>query len=180
MSAAFSYHSCIPEKQLCRKRNIINSSFFLSLLFSLSFFLLLSSCEESRVFDKNISTTGDGWDYGDAKSFEVTIADLSSAYNMFINVRHTDQYPYNNIWIRVTTIYPDSTRKENRMNVQLTGPDGKWNGNCADGICYHSVPVQQGFKFDKQGKYTFILEQDMRINPLPYVMNVGLKIEKFM
>ncbi len=148
---------------------------FLLIIASVTFY----SCEESRVFDKNISTSDDGWSYDDAKTFDVFISDTVSTYNLFINVRHTDAYPYNNIWMKIITTFPDSTSEQGRINLQISEPDGIWTGNCADGICYNSVPVQQNFKFDETGKYTFTLQQDMRINPLPAIMNIGLKVEKF-
>jgi len=144
-----------------------------------AFLVLFFSCEESRVFDKDIAIASAGWDYDDIKTFEVNITDTVSSYNMYVNVRHTDEYPFNNIWLRITTIFPDSTKEEGRVNIQISEPGGRWTGNCADGICYNSIPIQQNFTFSELGSYTFIIQQDMRINPLPSIMNVGLKVEKF-
>lgn len=154
----------------------INLFLFSFLLTALSF----SSCEESRVFDKNISTSKSGWDWEDVKTFDVFINDTTVTYNMFVNIRHTDAYPYNNMWLRIKTIFPDSTEEEGRVNLVLSEAGGAWTGTCSDGICFNSVPIQQNFTFKKSGKYTFQIQQDMRINPLPYIMNVGLKVEKFM
>ena len=149
--------------------------------FILLFFLpvvLLVSCEKNRTFDKNISIEKSGWEYGDAKKFTVNILDTASAYNLFINVRHTDEYPYSNLWIKMTTTHPDSIQENTRLNVPLAEASGKWTGNCVDGICYNSVLMNPGIHFPHSGTYIFSIEQDMRMNPLPYVMDVGLKVEK--
>jgi len=151
--------------------------FQLILLFSASLFV--SSCEQSRVFDKNIPLEKEGWFYGEAKLFEVEILDTAIAYNMYVNIRHTDEYPYNNIWLKLNTTLPDGTTQENKINVELSMLTGEWTGNCIDGICYTTVLVQHNFALQQKGKYVFSLEQDMRMNPIPYVLDVGIKVEKF-
>src|ERR1044071_3106808 len=110
---------------------------FLLLLFFPA--MLLFSCEKNRTFDKNTSIDKSGWSYGDVKTFEVNILDTVAAYDLFINVRHTDQYPYSNIRIKMKTLLPDSTEENARLNVELAEPSGQWTGNCVDGICYNSV-----------------------------------------
>ena len=146
------------------------------LLFTAIFF---SACEKSRVFDKNISLEKEGWFYGEKQNFEVSILDTNTTYNLYINVRHTDEYPYNNLWVNMTTVFPDSTVQENKVSVVLSESNGEWIGTCVDGICYNSVLVQSNFLLNQKGKYTISLEQDMRMNPLPFVLSIGVKLEKF-
>ncbi len=141
--------------------------------------LFLNACEQSRVFDKNIAIGNNGWAYGQPLQFEVSVIDTTESYNMFINIRHTDEYPYNNLWINLTTILPDSSIVSSKVNVELSMPDGKWTGNCVDGICYNAVLIQKNFRMPQKGKYTFILDQDMRMNPVPGLLDVGIRVEKF-
>lgn len=154
--------------------------FTYSVLITLLLAICFSSCEQTRVFDKNVSLDKKGWYYGEAKSFDVEILDTTMAYNLYINVRHTDEYPYNNLWLKLTTTMPDGSVQENKLNVQLSELTGEWTGNCIDGICYNSVLIQHNFALKQKGKYTFTLEQDMRLNPIPYLMDIGIKVEKFM
>ncbi|HRF76337.1 MAG TPA: gliding motility lipoprotein GldH [Chitinophagales bacterium] len=141
---------------------------------------ILSGCEQSRVFDKNISLPKQGWFYDEAKTFEVEILDTAKSYNLYINVRHTDEYPYNNLWLKLTTTLPDGSVRENNVNIELSAATGEWSGNCVDGICYNSVLIQHNFSLPQKGKYVFSLEQDMRMNPIPYIMDIGIRVEKFM
>jgi len=140
--------------------------------------LFLAGCKESRVYEKNLPVEGSGWNYGTVKSFDVHILDTAALYDMYINVRHTDAYPYQNVWLTMTTVFPDSSKQENKINIQLAEPGGKWTGDCVDGICFNTVLVQNGFHLGQSGTYTFMLEQDMRINPLPDIMDIGIKLEK--
>jgi hypothetical protein len=43
------------------------------------------------------------------------------------------------------------------------------------------IPISFGdsFQFNRKGSYEVSMEQNMRINPLPEVMNVGLRLEKY-
>jgi gliding motility-associated lipoprotein GldH len=139
----------------------------------------LAACTKSNLYDKNISIHEGQWAYGDAKKFKVNIIDTASNYNLFVNVRHTDQYQFNNLWLIITTTYPDSSTRQDKVNVELSQTDGRWTGTCVDGICYNSVLVQTDFTFPQKGDYIFAIEQDMRMNPITEIFDIGLKIEKF-
>lgn len=130
------------------------------------------------MYDKNAALPQGRWQYGDVKNFEVDIIDAASNYNLFVNVRHTDQYNFNNLWLIITTTYPDSTTRQDKVNIELSESDGNWTGTCVDGICYNSILVQSDFTFPQKGNYTFAIEQDMRINPITEILDIGLKIEK--
>ncbi|MFI5171294.1 MAG: gliding motility lipoprotein GldH, partial [Chitinophagales bacterium] len=136
----------------------INIFRFNNYLFFAAMLCLIISCEQSRVFDKNIPLNKNGWNYGEQIQFEVNVNDTIIPYNLYVNVRHTDEYPYDNLWVKLTTVFPDSTSRQNEINVKLSEPDGKWTGNCVDGICFNSVLVQNNFLLPQKGKYIFILE----------------------
>lgn len=156
----------------------IKTSYYLLPVIGL--FFILSSCEQSRVFDKNVSLPKQGWFYGEPKIFEVEILDTAKSYNLYINIRHTDEYPYNNLWLKLITTMPDGTVRSNNVNVEISAATGEWSGNCVDGICYNVVLIQHNFSLPQKGKYQFTLEQDMRMNPIPYIMDIGIRVEKFM
>ncbi|HMX03270.1 MAG TPA: gliding motility lipoprotein GldH [Chitinophagales bacterium] len=152
-----------------------------SILFSvLVTCFVAAGCEQSRVFDKNTPIDKSGWAYGTALSYEVQINDTTQSYNLYINVRHTDAYPYNNIWINMTTTFPDGTKQTTKVDVPLSEPEGEWMGNCVDGICFNTTLIKSDFFLPQKGKYTFTLEQDMRMNPVPDILDVGIRVEKFM
>lgn len=139
----------------------------------------LSSCVKNHVYDRNLPLPAAGWAYGEPRNFTVHISDTISLYNMYINFRHTDAYPYNNIWVKLKTVMPDSSVEEKQVNVILSKSSGQWTGSCIDGICYNSVLTDENIVFHQTGDYTFSLEQDMRMHILPEVMNVGIRLEKF-
>jgi gliding motility-associated lipoprotein GldH len=150
----------------------MNKYIFLSLLF------LLAACDPGRIYEKNLSVDANGWLYAEHLDFEVNIPDTSSAYNIYLNVRHSDRYAYSNLWVQLQTMLPDSSVMTDKIQVELALPDGQWTGNCIDGICANSVLIRSNIVFPQAGTYRFRIMQDMRQDPLPEILNAGLKLER--
>jgi gliding motility-associated lipoprotein GldH len=89
-----------------------------------------------------------------------------------------DAYHYNNIWLNVTTIAPADTARTQQVNLKLGDNTKGWLGFALDDIIEHRVLLTRYPVKLKKGNYTFILQQIMREDPLQYVMNVGIRVEK--
>jgi gliding motility-associated lipoprotein GldH len=154
---------------------------------NLQFFLLtacilgLASCAfPSGVFEKNVIIPRQQWESSFRPRIDFTIAEKDTAdlYNIYVVLRHTDAYDYNNIWIKGTLLSPgDTVPRAERYDLTLATNTG-WTGSGMDDIYEHRVQVQQQTKFKKPGTYSMILEQVMREDPLKHVLNVGIRIEK--
>ena len=74
----------------------------------------------------------------------------------------------------------DSIIKKERVDVELADPTGKWYGRGMGEIYEQRMPIKLNdtLKFNKPGSYQISLEQNMRINPLPEIIHVGLRVEK--
>ncbi len=132
----------------------------------------------NNLFEKNVEVPQFSWDYEFVPSFDVNIVDTSSYYNLSINIRHLESYPFMNLWVQLHGSSPDGKQQKERIMLGLATPDGKWLGEGLNGVWMQTVLAKGKIKFPHKGQYTFGIEQDMRINPLPAVMNVGLKLEK--
>ena len=60
------------------------------------FLFLMSSCDENRVYEKNIDFTAYQWDYEDKKTFDVEIVD-TELKTVFVNFRHTHFFATKNV-----------------------------------------------------------------------------------
>lgn len=107
------------------------------------------------------------------------ISDTNKLYNIFITLRHTDSYAFNNIWLNVGMQSPGDTMKFIRFNL-LLGDDAKgWEGNGMGDIWYVKKKINaRPYQFHKQGNYTFNITQIMREDPLVGIMNTGISIEQ--
>jgi len=145
--------------------------------------LLFAGCMPSPYFQKEEAIPQNAWSYKYAPSFKFDITDTSAGYILYFVMRHTQAYPYSNIWIWVDVKKPgDTTYTKTRINVPLAEPSGKWLGRVMGEIYeqYMSISTNDDSHkvFRKKGTYEIRFEQDMRVDPLPEVMNVGLRIEK--
>lgn len=122
------------------------------------------------------------WDNSFKPEFKFNIDDTAAGYQLLFLMRHTDAYPFSNIWLIMDTKGPgDTAFRKMRVEVKLAAPSGQWLGRGMGDIYEQRVPinaVNQPAIFPKLGLYTVRLSQDMRKNPLPEVIQVGLRIEK--
>lgn len=141
--------------------------------------LFLFSCEESGLFQKVVFMPKQEWSYDYKPSFSFDIKDTSSAYQVYFLIRHSDAYEYNNIWINVSGQMPgESAINSNRFEIPLATAN-RWLGSGMDDLFDHRVLLyKNAVRFMKPGTYTITIAQDMRVDPLKHVLNVGLRLEK--
>jgi gliding motility-associated lipoprotein GldH len=135
----------------------------------------------SDVFEKDISLPRQQWEsnFRPTISFDISPEDTANLYNVYLVLRHTDAYNYNNIWIRGSVRQPgDSLVRSQRYDLSLADNEKGWTGSGMDDIFEHRIEIQHLTKFDHPGTYSFTLEQIMRDDPLKHVLNVGVRIEK--
>jgi gliding motility-associated lipoprotein GldH len=139
----------------------------------------LASCTKTEVFEKNVAIPKHEWRYDRQPSFDFAINDTSTMYNLFIVLRHTDAYRYNNIWLNVGTQSPGDSTRFQRFDLQLGNDATGWEGTGMGDIWELRKSITKGpFKFNKAGNYKFVISQVMRENPLPGIMSVGVRVEK--
>lgn len=139
--------------------------------------IALTGCDKTRVYEDNQDITNYKWEYKDVKSFTAEITDTTKAYNLYVNVRHGFQYEWRNMYVNITTVFPDGKSLQKRVSLELSEADGHWFGKCTGDNCDMQVPLQMGARFPQTGKYTFKISQDMRVNPLPNMKAIGFRIE---
>ncbi|MGH2552733.1 MAG: gliding motility lipoprotein GldH [Chitinophagaceae bacterium] len=144
--------------------------------------LVTVSCTTLDLYEKSVSIPGHSWKSSFRPSFTFTIKDTSVPYKLYFIIRHNDQYNFNNIYINLTTKQPSSDSIQTlRFPLELAKNETGWDATGMDDIYEHRIPLTptgESFYFKKSGNYTFIIEQIMREDPLKYVLNVGLRIEK--
>jgi gliding motility-associated lipoprotein GldH len=162
--------------------------FFCLPLLSLS--LWLHSCTTIDLYEKVEPVPGHQWRSSYKPQFTFEIKDTTVPYQAFVILRHNNKYRYNNIWINLLAKAPADTLRKLSLEMPLANKEG-WLGTGMDDVFEHRVRIggeieklgfvrmgPDGFYFSKPGTYIFMLEQIMRDDPLPDVMNVGLRLEK--
>jgi gliding motility-associated lipoprotein GldH len=142
--------------------------------------IVLSACNwTTGVFEKNLTFENHEWPASVKPDIAFEITDTVSSYNIYIVLRHTDAYHFNNIYIRATVKEPgDPKGKTGDYDLQLATNDKGWIGTAMDDIYDARLLIQPKTKFGKSGVYHITLDQLMREDPLKFVLSAGLRVER--
>lgn len=146
-------------------------------LFFVCIFFLLQSCNTIDVYEHIIAFPKQQWHSNLRLNFNCVIKDSTAYYNVYFVIRHTESYQFNNIWINLTSVFPGDTARTQRLNIQLANGNG-WLGAAMDDIIEQRVLINKQPVRLSAGAYKFSLQQIMRQDPLEYVVNAGIRIEK--
>jgi len=142
--------------------------------------LSLSACNNNRVFEKDVDIPSMKWHKDSVLVFNFEIKDTLSRYNFYYNVRNTLSYPFYNMY--VTYYMMDSLNRRISSDLQtfdlLNPKTGKPYGDGLGDIYSRSLLALKNVQFKKPGKFSFKLKHYMRLDPLPEVVSMGLRIEK--
>lgn len=139
--------------------------------------LLFSSCDRSRVYEKNYKIPEFEWKADNVLTFEVPITSTDSSYDMYFNIRNASGYSFSNLFLFFTVRAPDGKRERDTVEIRLADGSGKWLGDGLGDIWDNKVLFKKNFRFPVAGTYFFEMEQAMRVNPLVYIMDAGMRIE---
>jgi gliding motility-associated lipoprotein GldH len=140
--------------------------------------ILLVACDPFMFYDQYYKTEGGHWKWSDKKLFEVNMTDSISPFDIIINVRHTTDYPKSNLFVFITTTSPTGLSRRDTVEITIADDRGKWQGNGFSDIKLVSRQYRRAVRFPTPGKYTFEIEQGMRMPEIP-VTDIGLRIEQF-
>jgi gliding motility-associated lipoprotein GldH len=146
-----------------------------------SYILLLASCQRVDLYEKVVTIPKNKWASSYKPSFTFSINDTTTAYQLYLIIRHNEKYNYNNIWLNLYTKSPEGTISKAPYELPLATNEKGWLGTGMDDLYEHRIaltPLNRQFYFQRAGNYTFSLEHIMREDPLENIMNVGLRIEK--
>ena len=141
-------------------------------------FIFLFSCSEKKIFEKHIKLDNYEWTSDNKLPFEVSIEDTVSFYNIYIPVRHTDNYPYDGLLVYVTTSTPSGETISKDYKLQLRDENGKFKGDAGGDIWDIDVPIMENIKFNSIGIYKFKVENNMPKPPTISLMEMGFKVKK--
>lgn len=139
---------------------------------------LLSACKNGVLVDSFSSVSEKGWIHSQTPEFTFEIEDTLHYTNVFLNLRITGDYPFSNLYVVAHLLIPDSSVQSQKTNLVLARDDGKWLGKGMGDVITYNLPLMQNRALKKPGKYTIRLEQYMRVDTLPGIKDVGIKVTK--
>jgi gliding motility-associated lipoprotein GldH len=150
----------------------------LKLYIFLIFLPLLFSCSRNRFYEEYRPVTENVWNHDELHYFYPYFSEVRKPYHFYLSIRHTTNYPYSNIWVRVFEITPQADTTSKRYELTLAEPDGRWRGNVLGEIVDQTFVLQAEKIIYLPGGYQYIVQQDMRENEIPEVLAIGLRFDQ--
>ena len=110
--------------------------------------------------------------------FDVPVSDTVNKYNIFLTVRNAGNYDFNNLYLFIDIHSPMKITERDTMECILADVNGKWLGDGLGDIWDNKILFKNNIRFQKPGTYEFTINQAMRVDSLPMIMDAGLSIEK--
>lgn len=157
---------------------------FYAVLAMIAFCMTLASCDSNKVYEEYVKIESDQikggeyiWDYTKPVSFEFEVNDTAALHNVYVNVRHANLYQYRNLWLFIDSWSPSGVKSVDTLECTLADDKGKWLGSGLGDIWDTQILWKRNVRFATPGKYHVEYKQGMRVDNLPGIMDMGLRVE---
>ena len=145
--------------------------------------IALVSCDKIRVFDE-YKSVGNAWNKDSIVSFDLPELDVKKQYNLFLNIRDNNDYPFNNLFLIVSLEQPNKKTLVDTLEYQMANPDGSLLGEGFTDVKDSKLVYKERMKFTS-GDYKVHIKQAVRqtgkvsgVKELKGITDVGFRIEK--
>lgn len=155
-----------------------------ALLFLFVCSVIFVACDSNRVYD-SYQSVPNKWHKDSIVSFKVNPPDSINAYNLFVNLRNTNNYKFNNLFLIVEMVFPHGKTVKDTLEYRMADPTGKLLGTGLTDIKDNKFWYKEQVIFNESGEYTVNIQHAMRENgkingvvELEGITDIGFRIEK--
>lgn len=150
------------------------------------FFIALGmlSCSRQDFFNKYESLDNNRWALNQPINFNVDVTDTITPVSVFINIRNTNQYPYSNLFLIVSSYFDDTIYQIDTLEYEMANASGQWLGTGFAEVKENKLVFKIDDVFPKKGAYRFSVSHANRKNGnlsgddyLIGITDVGMSIE---
>jgi gliding motility-associated lipoprotein GldH len=140
---------------------------------------MFSSCDNITVFEEYKSFENQEWNTDSLVNFDYSITDTISTYKIILNLRHSVDYEYQNLFLFVT-----SEASRDTIELLLADKSGRWLGSGIGDIREFTLILIDDKIYPKQESKTVTIEQAMRYGSTEKIINlkfidaIGIRVVK--
>lgn len=149
---------------------------FVKYLFGLVVAIVMVACNSDIVYDGSVRVANPTWHADSVARFEIVIEDTTLDYQSGILIRNSGDYAYQNLWLFVTEIAPDSTITCDTVEYYLADNYGRWLGSGIGSLYTNIYYYKEDLRYSQEGVYTYEIRQGMRDEELKGITNIGVQI----
>lgn len=145
---------------------------------------VLSSCDSNTEVSEMRSLSGN-WDKNDVIHFEIPQLDSLKRYNIYVHLRNTNDYPFNNLFLIASINFPFGKTVTDTLEYRMAHPDGRWMGTGIGSIKENKLWYKENVSFFEDGLYSIDLSHAVRnngdvngVSQLQGITDVGISIEE--
>jgi len=145
--------------------------------------LMFTSCDQQPVASE-MKTLPNYWPKDDKITFTIPQLDSLSKYNVYLHLRNSNEYQFNNIYIIAEMIFPHGRVVTDTLEYRMAETNGKWLGTGIGSIKDNKLWYKESISFFEKGNYTLILSHAVRnngdvngVSRLEGIVDVGYSIE---
>ena len=145
---------------------------------------LLASCNTDAVMSDTHSLPN-YWDKNDTIAFSIPQLDSLKQYNVFLHLRNTNDYRFNNLFLIVSMEFPHGKTIQDTLEYRMAKPNGEWLGEGIGSLKESNLWFKEGVAFPEEGTYQLRIMQAVRNNgdvegvtKLEGITDVGFSIEE--
>lgn len=147
-----------------------NTFYVLILLLS-----IMLACNNSRDFYNLRTFENYKWDKSDKVNFEFYVDDINKKYNMFLNLRYIQGFPYKYLHLIISITEPNGKIKTNDVTIEIISDKKEYIGDGAGSYWDLDYPVPD-YQFTQKGEYKISIEHAMRDDILNMINEIGISI----
>lgn len=135
--------------------------------------MLLASCRQGIVYSAFSTMESEEWHIDSVARFEFPVADTTIDYRILVYVRHTECYPYQNMWL----FLGDSLHRDT-IEFYLADERGNWLGDRHHGFIEMPVLYEERKHYPDTGTYLLEIQHGMRDTVLRGITDIGVEVVK--
>lgn len=139
--------------------------------------LLLTACNNNKVYDRYLEVEGEGWDKNEPITFGIDTLKESGLYSLMLGLRVNEKFPFQNLQIVVDcTVFPSHQTVHDVMECKVTDKHGVMLGHGVSMFQYE-LPVRKQF-YQKGDSISVIVRHNMKREILPGIIDIGVTLKK--
>jgi len=156
-------------------------------LLAISCLFLNISCDSKAVYD-TYKTLPNEWHKDSVTRFSFKAPDTLVNYNLYVNLRNTNEYRYSNLFLIVELNYPNGKVVKDTLEYKMAAPNGELLGAGFSDVKENKLwfrGFKEKFQFSEEGEYNVNIQHAMRkngevkgITDLKGITEVGFRVEK--
>ncbi len=157
------------------------------LSFAVIFCSLIISCDSNAVFDV-YKPVPDQWHKDSIASFNFKAPDTLKNYDLYVQLRNTNDYKFSNLFLIVELNYPNGKVVKDTLEYKMAAPNGELLGTGFTDVKESKLwfrGFKNTFKFNEKGDYTVNIQHAMRNNGdvngvenLEGITDIGFRVEQ--